>query len=219
MTIPFKNENYIIIYALETIISFARKHQYIFLPQSIRWISSIIRLQPELITYINNLQSCCKKEQIQCEVTVTPKDEAMESKKDRQDTIMKECEEFLRDSRRLRDIANLRSTGITKSGRTNPRKSTKQALKASGKRSDYHSTEGIVSDEIFRMKAAGECLRCARRPDKKGTHRVKDYFRPVKLEKGTAWYPKVRSCQQQEPLRLDRSSYEFSIEEDSWGKE
>jgi len=219
MTIPFENENDVIVYALERIISFARKNQYIFLAQSVWWISSIMGLQPELITYIGNLEPCSKKEQIQREVTVTSKDEATESKEDQQDTILKECEEFLRDSRWLRDIANHRSTGITKSGRINPRKSTKQALKASRKRTDYRSTKGIEPDEILRRKAAGECLHCAWPPDKKGTHRVKDYLRPIKLEKGTASYPKVRSYQQQEPLRLDRSSYESSMIKDSLCKE
>jgi len=219
MTISFENDNDVIVYTLERIISFARDNQYIFFAQSVWWISSIIGLQPGLITNNDDLQSHSKKEQIQCEVTITLKDEVPESKERRLDTILKKCEEFLRDSKRLRDIANLKSTGRTKSGRNNPRKSTKQALKESGKRKDYPRTEGIEPDEIFRRKAAGECLGCAWPPDRKGTHSVKDCIRPIKLEKGTASYPKVRCYQQQEPLRLDQSSYESSIEEDSSSEE
>jgi len=107
MTMSFKNDNHVIVYSLEKIISFARKNQYIFLAQSIWWISSIIRLQPALITYIDNLQSRSEKEKIWCKVTITSRDEAPESEEDHQDTILKECEEFLQDLRQWRDIANL----------------------------------------------------------------------------------------------------------------
>jgi len=55
MIITFGNDNDIIVYALEKIISCARENQYIFLAQSIGWISSIIGLQAELVTYINKL--------------------------------------------------------------------------------------------------------------------------------------------------------------------
>jgi hypothetical protein len=56
MTLTFENDNDIIIYALEKIISFARSNQYIFLAQSVWWISSIIGLQQGLVTHIDNLQ-------------------------------------------------------------------------------------------------------------------------------------------------------------------
>jgi hypothetical protein len=57
MTITFENDNDIIVYALEKIISFARDNHYIFLAQSIWWISSIIGLQPELVIHIDNLRN------------------------------------------------------------------------------------------------------------------------------------------------------------------
>jgi len=56
MTITFENDNNVIVYALEKIISFARDNQYIFLAQSIWWISSIIGLQPGFIIHIDNLK-------------------------------------------------------------------------------------------------------------------------------------------------------------------
>jgi len=219
MTISFENDNDVIVYPLEKIISFTRENQYIFLAQSIWGISSIIGLQPGLITYIDNLQSRSEKEKIWREVTIMSRDKAPESEKDPQDTILKECEEFLRDSRRLRDIANPKSTGRTRSGRINPRKSTKKALKESGIGRDHSRTEGIEPDEIYRRKAAGKCLRCAWPPDRKATRRVKDCLRPIKLEKGTASYSKAKLYQQQEPLKIDQSNYESTIEEDSLSKE
>jgi len=147
------------------------------------------------------------------------RDEAPESEEDQQDTILKECKEFLRDSRQLRDIANLKSTGRIKSGRINPRKSTKKALRESGIGMDNSRSDGIEPDKIYRTTAAGECLRCARPPDRKGTHMVKDCLQPIKLEKGTAGYPKAKSYQQQEPLKLDRSNYESTIQDDSLSEE
>jgi len=56
-------------------------------------------------------------------------------------------------------------------------------------------TEGIDSSEINRRKAAGECLRCAWPSDRKGKHRVADCIRPIKLNKGTAEFPKAKDYQ------------------------
>jgi len=56
MTITFENENNIIIYALEMIISFARENQDIFVAQCARWMSSIIGLQQGLVNHIDNLK-------------------------------------------------------------------------------------------------------------------------------------------------------------------
>jgi len=56
-------------------------------------------------------------------------------------------------------------------------------------------TEGIDSSELGRRRAAGECLRCAWPSDRKGTHRVKDCIRPIKLDKGTAAFPKAKEYQ------------------------
>jgi hypothetical protein len=57
MTITFQNDNDAIVFALEIIITFARNNQHIILAQSIWWISSIIRLQPELIRHLNHLRA------------------------------------------------------------------------------------------------------------------------------------------------------------------
>ena len=57
MTITFENDNDVIVYALEKIISYARNHQHIFLAQSIWWISAIIGLQEGLVIHIDNLKA------------------------------------------------------------------------------------------------------------------------------------------------------------------
>jgi len=57
MPVTFENNNHIIIYTLEKIISFARNNQYIFLAQSIWWISSIIGFRKELIIHIDSLKT------------------------------------------------------------------------------------------------------------------------------------------------------------------
>jgi len=56
MTITLENDNDIIVHALEKIISYAKENQYIFLAQSIWWISSIIGLQQGILTYIDNVR-------------------------------------------------------------------------------------------------------------------------------------------------------------------
>jgi len=56
MTITFKNDNDIIVYALKKIISVARTNQYIILAQSIWLIAPMIGLQKQLFIHINNLQ-------------------------------------------------------------------------------------------------------------------------------------------------------------------
>jgi hypothetical protein len=56
MTITFASDKDVIVYDLQTIISFARDNSYIFLAQSVWWISSIIGLQQGLVIYIDNLK-------------------------------------------------------------------------------------------------------------------------------------------------------------------
>jgi hypothetical protein len=57
MTITFADDKLVIVYALETIISYTRDNRYIFLAQTIRWIASILGLQEGLIIHIDNLKA------------------------------------------------------------------------------------------------------------------------------------------------------------------
>jgi hypothetical protein len=56
MTVTFENDNDVIVYALEKVISFAKRTQHIFVAQCVWWLSSIIGLEQELINHIDNLQ-------------------------------------------------------------------------------------------------------------------------------------------------------------------
>jgi len=91
---------------------------------------------------------------------------------------------------------------------------------------DSAKTEGIEPLEVERRKAAGECLRCAWPSDRKGSHRGKDCLRQIKLDRGTASYPKPKEYQkikvagmelldesEDEDLQADKSEEES--EEDS----
>jgi hypothetical protein len=56
MTITFKCDNDIIVYALEKVIDFARIKGYIFEAQCVGRLASNIGLEQELINYIDNLR-------------------------------------------------------------------------------------------------------------------------------------------------------------------
>jgi hypothetical protein len=148
MTITFDNDDDVIVYALEKVIAYARKTPQIFIAQCVWWLASTIGLEQGLISYIDNLQ-------LRVQTTVAP--EATPNKQDthpvdpskgqsdqqrsvspvprdiqedtRKDRILKECEEYLRDSRRLRDIASLKTRGTTSTGRINPTPISKKFLK------------------------------------------------------------------------------------------
>jgi len=57
MTITFENDSEVIVYALETIISFARENQYLFMANYAWWIAGIIGLDSWLIIHIDNLEA------------------------------------------------------------------------------------------------------------------------------------------------------------------
>jgi hypothetical protein len=56
MTIDFENDNDVIVYGLEKIISFARSTGHIFLAQCVWWLASIIGLEQGVVTHIDNLK-------------------------------------------------------------------------------------------------------------------------------------------------------------------
>jgi hypothetical protein len=55
MTITFENDNDVIVYALEKIISHARRTQQVFVAQCVWWLVSIIGLEQGLIIPIDKL--------------------------------------------------------------------------------------------------------------------------------------------------------------------
>jgi len=81
MTLTFENEHDIIVYALEKIISYSRKHQYIFVAQSVWWIASVIGLSEGLATHIDNLR--IQREVMTVSTSITDQPENQETVKPR----------------------------------------------------------------------------------------------------------------------------------------
>jgi hypothetical protein len=125
MTITFENNNDVIVYALENIIAFARDNHYIFLAQSVWWISSILGLQQGLIRHIDNIRerSNILDQEIR-EISTTPRDLQSE----RTDIVLERAERFIKESEESRKIYNTRQRG-----RVNPLPQTKAQLKKARK--------------------------------------------------------------------------------------
>jgi hypothetical protein len=237
MTITFENDNDVIVYALEKIISYARRTQQIFVAQCVWWLASIIGLEQGLANYIDNIQSRIDTTVIPENVpsadrTASPIPRDIQEDQ-RQDKVLKECEEYLMNSKRLREIAALKATGKTLTGFINPTAISKKQLRKKDRhlrKSDQlktrtlinrnQRTEGIQLSEINRRRSLGECLRCAWPSDRKGSHRVADCRRPIKLDKGTANFPKAKDylkatqAPQQNPDK-EGTSESISFEESS----
>jgi hypothetical protein len=147
---------------------------------------------------------------------------------DRRDKILEECEEYLKDSRRLREIAALKATGRTLTGSTNPSAISKKFRRKKDRKfreklpkpdkvtkgilKEVNKLEGIDEAEIQRRKGSGECLRCAWPADRKGAHRVVNCIRPVKLDIGTASFPKDRKYPKIEQVHQEVPDEEESFE-------
>jgi len=85
---------------------------------------------------------------------------------------------------------------------------------------DFGKTDVIEFSDIEQWRAAGECLWCAWPCDKKGNHWVKDSVGPIKLDKGTARYPKKKEYQKMRVAGMElgsREEYESDSESDSSG--
>jgi hypothetical protein len=227
MTITFENDNDVIVYALEKIISYARNNQQIFVAQCVWWLASIIGLEQGLANFIDNIQSRIDTTVIPGNVPsadriVSPIPRDIQEDL-RQDKVLKECEEYLKDSKRLREIAALKATGKSLSGFINPTAISKKQLR----KKDRHlrkkdqikpktrinkdqKTEGIQLSEINRRKSSGECLRCAWPFDRKGSHQVATCIRPIKLDKGTASFPKAKDYK-----KAKQATPEIPVEEES----
>jgi len=57
VTITFENDNDVIVYALEKIISYARRTQQILKAHCVRWLASIVGLETGLVSHIDNLRT------------------------------------------------------------------------------------------------------------------------------------------------------------------
>jgi hypothetical protein len=137
MTITFEYESDVIVYALEKVISYAKKTQQIFVAQCIWWIASIIGLEQGLIVHIDNLEKRIaaaplgessgivhpdRAQQIAKEVSPTPRDLTEDL---RLDSILKEAERVVQNSSRDRRALQR--------NRVNPLPQTKTQLKKARK--------------------------------------------------------------------------------------
>jgi hypothetical protein len=61
MTITFENNNDVIVYDLEKVISFARRTQYVFVAQCVRWLAFIIGLEQGLVIHIDHQRAHYEK--------------------------------------------------------------------------------------------------------------------------------------------------------------
>jgi hypothetical protein len=111
MTITFENDNNVIVYALEKIISFARSNQYLFVANFAWWIAGVIGLDIGLTTYIDNLELRRIISPIRG-ISATPRDIAREVSPEPQSS------NYLPDPLRR-----------TRKGRVNPIPQTKRQLK------------------------------------------------------------------------------------------
>jgi len=246
MTITFENNDDVIIYALGKVIAYARRSQQIFGAQCVWWLPSVIGLELGLIAHIDTIQvreyqansdepTDFQKIQQTTILKAPAKIQKQQEDSDSncKDRVLNECEAFLWDSRRLRELAKPKATGRTKTGRINPLAATKQQLRVTKERTvsravqrsaktaanDFHRMDGIDSDEIARRKLPGECYCCAWPSDRKSVHKVKDCVRPIKLDTGTANFPKAREYRKQQKSELGSSLEDTSEEEDSSGRE
>jgi len=114
MTLNFKDDSEVIIYALEKIISFAKQNQYFFVASCAWWIASVIGLDTGLTTHIDNLVRAegCRG------ISTTPRDIARDISVD---PITREAiapEKYITDPLRR-----------TRKGRINPLPQTKKQLR------------------------------------------------------------------------------------------
>jgi len=166
MPVTFQNDNDIIVYALECVIAYAGRTQQIFVAQWVWWLASIIGLERELVSHIDKFQgerNPTPQEQLPPEVSANPRDLA---KDQRSDQVLDNTEQYLREPRRLREIAALKVSGETTAGRINPTRKSNKYLRQSKsiskatvikEQKNYSKTDGIDNREIPRKKAAGEC--------------------------------------------------------------
>jgi hypothetical protein len=217
MPITFESDKDVIVYALEKIISYARDNSYIFLVQSIWWISSVIGLQEGLIIHIDNLkaraiiQTSDQQEELPEPSFVHPDrvanlqgsedsyctsdgDSISTSETDIHNEVIENCEAFLAQSQKERKAVGRSTRKASRKVKTKAERKARRIAKKPIKTYGTH-TEGIDGQELRRRKAAGECHRCAWGRDRKGSHRTLDCFRWKRVVKGTAPFPTKKQNQ------------------------
>jgi len=124
MTITFKNDSDVIVYAFEKVIAYARRTQQIFVAQCVWWLASIIGLESGLISHIDNLHKRDQAERTLSKraISSTPRDLTEDSRLDR---VLEEAEKVIATSERARNT--------WQRNRINPLPQTKNQLKKARK--------------------------------------------------------------------------------------
>jgi hypothetical protein len=81
MTITFKNDNNVIVYALNKVISYARRNQQTFMARCVWWLASVIGLEQGLVIYINSLRERSDDSMMEAQRPATSWDERIQDKK------------------------------------------------------------------------------------------------------------------------------------------
>ena len=162
MTISFGNDNDIILYALENIITYATKNQYIFVARCVWWPASIIGLKEGLNIHFDKVGIRSEASQIPSTthfslghvhsymVSQINYTDITDSKIERQDCICRNCEEFLLESK------GKRSDFPKKSQKLRRKDLAAKQVKASHMvvKTWKTKTKGIERSELHRRKAA-----------------------------------------------------------------
>jgi hypothetical protein len=78
--------------------------------------------------------------------------------------------------------------------------------------------EGRPDKEVDQRRKATECLRCAWQSDRKGVHKTILYYRPIKIDEGTADFPKAKAYQKMKIGAVETESGEkdlYNVESES----
>jgi hypothetical protein len=118
MIITFDNDNDVIVYTVEQIISYAIRTQQNFVAQVIWWLASVIGLESGLLNHIDNVDGkIIVNEPLQPGGNPSAPEEQEnapdESEEESQDRIVEECEAYPKESGMQRAIATLKSKVIT----------------------------------------------------------------------------------------------------------
>jgi hypothetical protein len=171
MTITFENDNDVIVYALEKVISYARRTQQIFVAQCVWWLASIIGLETGLGIHIDNLrkrEDALKQARASEERREVPKEDqsSQQVHPDRvaqisEDRSVSSVPRDLTEDQRLNRILeeaeeviqnSLRNRGAVRQNRVNPLPTTKTQLKKA--RKVKRLQEQRNREEALRIKKA-----------------------------------------------------------------
>jgi hypothetical protein len=142
MTITFENDNDVIIYALEKVISYARRTQQIFVAECVWWLASIVGLEIGLTNHIDILrnqeeglsQDQLPEEDLRVPEQIHPNRILQISRERAVSTVPRDLTEDQRldrilDSTEMVIQESFRDRTIAQQGRVNPLPTTKKQFK------------------------------------------------------------------------------------------